>query len=187
VQLLIDSPDSLLASFASGNESGRLILVSGPSGSGKTHWCQALAERANLLGIHVDGLVSPAVFKGDLKVGIDLLNLESGVEKDLAVRRGEIGGGHNTLDWHFNDETLDWGNKILEELRDCQFLILDELGPLELVRGVGLTNGIAVITARQYRLACVVVRPALLDNAQILWPWGEFFCVPSSNPSEGSV
>ena len=46
MQVYIDSPDSLLASFVSGKETGRLILVTGQSGSGKTRWCQALAEQA---------------------------------------------------------------------------------------------------------------------------------------------
>jgi hypothetical protein len=113
VQLLIDSPDSLLASFLSGNEPGRLVLVSGPSGTGKTRWCQALSERARELGIAASGLVSPATFNGNIKVGIDLLNLASGAQRQMAIRRGESGDGHNTLDWHFDSETLDWGNNIL--------------------------------------------------------------------------
>jgi len=187
VQILIDSPDSLLASFVSGIEPGRLILVTGPSGSGKTRWCQTLAERANVLGIHAAGLVSPAVFEGDVKVGIDLLDLGSGEQRRLAVRRGEYGDGHNTLDWHFYSETLDWGNNILGQFGTCRFIILDELGVLELEQGLGLTNGIGLITARRYRLACVVVRPSLLDDARVLWPWGETFFIPYSHPSEGSV
>ena len=187
MQILIDSPDSLLASFVSGIEPGRLILVTGSSGSGKTRWCQTLAERANVLGIHAAGLVSPAVFEGDVKVGIDLLDLGSGEQRRLAVRRGEYGDGHNTLDWHFYSETLDWGNNILGQFGTCRFIILDELGVLELEQGLGLTNGIGLITARRYRLACVVVRPSLLDDARVLWPWGETFFIPYSHPSEGSV
>jgi hypothetical protein len=159
VQVFIDSPDSLLASFASGNEPGRLILVTGPSGSGKTRWCLALADYASILGIHVGGLVSPAIFEGDLKIGIDLLDLGSGVQRRLAVRRVESSSGQITEDWHVNDETLNWGNTIL-----------------------GHSGGIELIAARRYRLACVVVRPTLLEIAQALWPWGEVFCVRSNHP-----
>ena len=184
MQVLIDSPDSLLASFASGNEPGRLILVTGSSGSGKTRWCLALADYASILGIHVGGLVSPAVFEGDRKIGIDLLDLGSGAQRRLAVRRGEFSSGQITEDWHVDDKTLNWGNAILAHSGACQLFILDELGPLELERGVGLTNVLGFIAARRYRLACVVVRSSLLEIAQALWPWGEVFCVHSSHPLE---
>ena len=66
MQVLIDSPDSLLESFMSGNEPGRLIIVTGHKGSGKTRWCLALVEAASAKGISMAGLVSPAVFEGDL-------------------------------------------------------------------------------------------------------------------------
>jgi nucleoside-triphosphatase THEP1 len=187
VQILIDSPDSLLASFASGTKTGQLILVTGPSGSGKTRWCQVLAERAHELGMPAIGLVSPAIFTGNNKVGIDLLNLACGTQRHMAVRRGESGDGHNTLDWHFDRETLDWGNNILGRLGSCHLLILDELGPLEFKRGAGLTNGIGLISARQYQLACVVIRPSLLDDAEVLWPWGEIFFIPYKHPAEGCL
>jgi len=184
VQVLIDSPDSLLASFASGNETGRLVLVTGPSGSGKTRWCMTLARSANVMGIHVGGLVSPAVFEGDLKTGIDLLDLESGAQRHLAVHREESGRDQITAGWHFDDEAFIWGNAVLEQLGGCQLFILDELGPLELLRGVGLTNGLGLVAARRYQLACVVVRPSLLEIANGLWPWGEIINVHSSHPSE---
>jgi nucleoside-triphosphatase THEP1 len=132
----------------------------------------------------VGGLVSPAVFAGENKTGIDLLDLRSGSQKRLAVHRGESGNGQNTIDWHFDEEVLYWGNTVLEQLKTCQFFILDELGPLELQRGVGLTNGLELVTARRYRLACVVVRPSLLEIAQALWPWGEVFYVRSGHPKE---
>jgi hypothetical protein len=184
VQVLIDSPDSLLAGFGSGSKSGRLVLVTGPSGSGKTCWCQALAKVASTLGIPVGGLVSPTVFEGDLKIGIDLLDLRSGAQRRLAAYRGESDCGQDITDWHFDDDVLKWGNTVLEQLGTCQLFILDELGPLELQHGVGLTNGLGLVTVRCYRLACVVVRPSLLETARALWPWGDVFWVSSSHPLE---
>jgi nucleoside-triphosphatase THEP1 len=186
VQGLIDSPDSLLASFLSGNQPGRLILVTGPSGSGKTRWCQVLAEHANARGIQADGLVSPAVFKGGHKVGIDLLDLGSGARRRLAVYRGGSGNDQIIGKWHFYEETLNWGNDILCNFGVCPLFILDELGPLELEHDVGLKNGVDLIARRRYQQACVVVRPSLLKIAQTLWPWGEVFHINSSQPIEAS-
>ncbi len=180
MQVSINSPDSLLASFASGNEPGRLILITGPGGSGKTRWCQALADTGSGHGIHAAGLVSPAVFEDGMKVGIDLLDLGSGERRRLAVRQGDSEGGPIIGDWHFDSKTLKWGNELLARAGTCPLLILDELGPLELERDVGLTNGIGVIARRGYQLGCVVVRPSLLEIARRLWPWGEYYDVRSS-------
>ncbi len=184
MQVVFDSPDSLLASFMSGNEPGRLIIVTGPSGSGKTRWCQMLVEQANILGIHVCGLISPAVFQAGAKVGIDLLDLLSGERRTLAVRRGESDQGQNTIDWHFNGENLDWGNTILKGSVTGQLFILDELGPLEFNRGIGLFSAFGLLASREYQLACVVVRESLLEAGLALWPWAEVLHMSSGERSE---
>jgi nucleoside-triphosphatase THEP1 len=187
VQVLIDSPDSLLASFMSRDEPGRLILITGQRGSGKTDWCLALAEAASTLGIPTSGLVSPAVFEGDRKVGIDLRDLGSGVERRLAFLRGKSDKGQITQDWLIDEETLNWGNVILAQSGTCPLFILDELGPLELERGVGLTNGIGLISERRYNLACVVIRTSLLALALEYWPWGQILQLPLPTQAELEV
>jgi hypothetical protein len=108
-------------------------------------------------------------------------------QRTLAVRGGETGSGLIIGEWHFDNETLKWGNDILAHAAENPLLILDELGPLELERGVGLTNGRGLIAERSYRLACVTVRPSLLETAQKLWAWGEIFDVHPSNPAEASI
>jgi nucleoside-triphosphatase THEP1 len=187
VQVFVNSPDSLLASLLSEKDTGKLILVTGYSGSGKTHWCLELAELAKIGGVNAVGLVSPAVFEGDIKVGIDLVDIKSGSRQRLAVCRGRSSPGQSTLDWDFNDEALTWGNSILGKLDTCQLLILDEMGPLELQRGTGLSNGIGLISTRGYGLACVVIRPALIEIAKSLWPWGIISHIRANDPTEGSA
>ena len=187
MQVFIDSPDSLLASFIPGTRPGQLVLVTGHQGSGKTRWCLALAEAASTRGIPRSGLVSPAVFEGDLKVGIDLRDLKTGVQRPLAVHRGKSSQGQSTQDWHFNDETLKWGNAILAQSGDCPLIVLDELGPLELQRDAGLTNGIALVSARRYQLACVVIRPSLLEQAVECWPWAQILQIPLQAPDGSEI
>jgi nucleoside-triphosphatase len=187
VQVFVDSPDSLLASLLSAKGTGKLILVTGQSGSGKTYWCQELANLAKIGGFNAVGLVSPAVFEGGVKVGIDLVDIKSGSRNQLAVHRGSRSPSQSTLDWDFNDEALTWGNSILGRLDTCQLLILDEIGPLELLRGAGLSNAMGLISARGYGLACVVVRPSLIKIAMGLWPWGIVSRVHTNIPSEASA
>lgn len=185
MQFTFDSPDSLLASFLSGTESGRLIFVSGPSGSGKTGWCTSLVERAGKQAIKVGGVFSPPVFEGGIKTAIDLVDVESHDRRQLAARRGVGSGSITTDEWQFNDETLEWGNQLIGEAASCPLFILDELGPLELERGSGLTRGVGVLSARSYRLACAVIRPSLLQTARSLWPWGQVLMVGSGPDRKG--
>jgi hypothetical protein len=173
VQGLINSPDSLLANFLSGNFRGELIIITGPSGSGKTRGCLDLAETAYNSGVRAGGLVSPAIFKGGNKIGIDLLDVGTGAVRRLAYRHGEIPNGRIVGDWLFDNETIKWGNEILRRSGDFPLIILDELGPLELEGGFGLTNGFRLISERRYQLACVVVRPLFLALSLERWPWGQ--------------
>jgi len=49
---------------------------------------------------------------------------------------------------------------------------MDELGPLELVRGQGLTAGLEAVDSRLFTLALVVIRPELLEVARKRWQHG---------------
>jgi nucleoside-triphosphatase THEP1 len=48
----------------------------------------------------------------------------------------------------------------------CDVLVVDELGPLELIHGKGWIVALDILQARNYRAALVVVRPCLLENFQ---------------------
>lgn len=183
---LFYSPDSLLASFFSKPDAPRLlVLITGESEAGKTTWCRALIDRALARGLHPCGLTSPAVFDSGNKIAIDLVVIASGERKRLAERRTAdqpAVHGKETLNWWFHDPVLAWGNAVLLNLPSTDLLIIDEFGPLELLENDGLTNGLKLIDAGQFRLACVVVRPALLATALDRWPWAKVLNVTRSTP-----
>jgi nucleoside-triphosphatase len=173
---LFRSPDSLLASFFSGqNRSTALVLLTGASGTGKTTWCTSLIKLARASGLNPAGIIAPAVFESGIKTGIDLLDIQSGERLRLATRRvpDRSPGApiRSTLYWRFNEDTLTWGNHLLESLPESDILILDELGPLEFLENQGLVNGLKLIDQQQHNLACVSMRPNLLATAQERWPW----------------
>jgi nucleoside-triphosphatase len=173
---LFRSPDSLLASFFSQpNRSAALVLLTGVSGSGKTTWCTSLVEQARSRGLNPAGIISPAVFESGIKTGIDLLDIQSGERRLLATRKEPVRSPaapiRSTLNWQFNEDTLAWGNHLLESLPQSDILIMDELGPLEFLENKGLVNGLKLIDQQQHNLACVSVRPNLQATAQERWPW----------------
>jgi len=180
----VDRPGSVLErAFAAGRERPQRVIVTGARGSGKSRWCAAVAAAARARGLRVAGVASPAVFEGggtaggslgQRKVAFDLVDLGSGDRRRLADVRRADEPGTSTQRWRFDESALAWGNAALRAAttgaEPPDLLLVDELGPLEFARGVGLTEGLAAIDAGRYAVACVVVRPALVDDALRRWP-----------------
>ncbi len=168
----LEQPGSALARLVEASRAqAQRILVTGARGTGKSRWCERLVSVARSRGWRVAGVLSPPVMDADHKVGIDLLDLASGERRRLAdVRRG-AGEGATTERWRFKEATLVWGNEVLRQAGETtpQLLVVDELGPLELQRGAGLAAGLEAVDAMAHGLACVVVRPSLLDSALQRW------------------
>ncbi len=167
----INDPYSLLGTlFKKDTQTPQILLVTGLSGAGKTTWCAKLAGLAADEGLLVKGILSPGIYQGGRKVAIHARDIESRQEYPLATLREKANTGLATPRWQFKPETVSWINGLLRETGPCDLLIIDELGPLELLRGKGLTAGLEVVDKEQYRLACVVVRSSLVPKALQRWP-----------------
>lgn len=162
------SPAAVWAKFSPSR--GSQIVVTGDSGAGKTTWCAELAAYVRGLGLQVAGLSSPGVFVDGQKTGISLVDLASGERRQLATRRLIRDEASPTPNWQFNAETLAWGEAVLKRIASCDLLVIDELGPLELLHGQGWHYALPLLEQRCYTLACVVVRPGLLARFQQLFP-----------------
>ncbi len=191
-----------------------LILLTGPRGAGKTSLCLHKAEKARANGQSVAGLLSPARFERNYKVGIDALDLRSGQRRPLAQRRSKTkttgsapfdlsaslklrtelaevtSFAHlrqpETSNWRFDPDTLAWGAEVLRQATPCDLLIIDELGALEFERNGGWSVALDIIAHGNYRRALVVVRPELLKIAQSRWPWAEIWRVSGGAGEQGS-
>jgi len=173
VKQLFNSKETFLTSIASQNEPGRLIILTGSSGIGKTYRCLELINICHVLDVEISGLVSPPVFEEGRKVGVDLLDVNSNKRKRLAWQRKGVTNSLSTSHWQLDQKTLAWGNEILSDIETRSLFILDELGPLEFNKHIGLTAGMEVIAARRYRLGFVVIRPMLLEMACARWHWAQ--------------
>jgi nucleoside-triphosphatase THEP1 len=193
VQEFPDRPASLLASIFSRREKApSLVLVTGERGVGKTAWCLELIVEARQSGIGVFGVVSPPVLDAGQKVGIDLMDVSTGERRRLAMFRQDARQkfakipGISTQNWIFDPGVFAWGNQILVHPRPSEFLVLDELGPLELLENKGLIAGLKCIDKRLYQTACVVIRPSLLSNALERWPSGKVLRVTNCSIENSS-
>jgi nucleoside-triphosphatase len=147
-----------------------VILLTGKREVGKTNLLVRLLQECQTQKIAAAGVISPAVFSEGHKTAIDLLNLRGGEVRRLADLRTDGSAGIMTDRWVFTESTLEWGNQVLASASPCDLLIVDELGPIELQRGLGLQNGIGAVTKGEFCAAIAVIRPELIKRALHLWP-----------------
>jgi iron complex transport system ATP-binding protein len=167
----LKDPNSLLSDlFNQSKDSPQLILLTGLSGVGKTTWCSQLVDLARERGLSVGGVISPSDFKEGRKVGINIVDLQSGETRQLASLRKGDSGKIGTPRWSFDPEVTAWANHVLEEAAPSDLLVMDEIGPLELLQGEGITAGLRRLDTGDYKVACVVIRTSLLPNALQRWP-----------------
>jgi nucleoside-triphosphatase THEP1 len=151
-----------------GQSFDQLTFITGPSGAGKTTWCREAAIQAQAAGLPVAGLICPAIYEKERKVGIGVLDLKSGQRRVLATRHQPEQEG--SCQWDFNLEAIDWANRWLQAVKPSDILFIDEFGPLELLRGQGFQEGVKRIEEGCFDQAFVVVRPSLLQLARERWP-----------------
>ena len=163
---------------------GSLLILSGEIGSGKTTLLQNLISDLKSDGVQIRGLLSPPVFEHNKKIGIDLVNLQTGEKRRFAGLNENESMELATARWGFDSEVMEWGNQILSHTDPCQLLIVDEFGPLEFERGIGLVQGLAAVDQRHFQCALIVVRPGMLAIALNRWPDAEVFPMARSTQVE---
>lgn len=126
-------------------------MVSGPRATGKSAFCRFLAGYARAAGWDVAGLLSPAIVEDGLKTGILAENLRTSETRPLASAAPRPPFDLRLGNWYFDRLTLDWGNRVLETCLPCDLFLVDELGPLELLRGAGWTSGLVALRQPHYR------------------------------------
>lgn len=167
---LMDANSPLSKVFEKSKLSSQLLLVTGLSGAGKTTWCSRLAYLSQKKGYQVVGVLSPGIYKGNQKVGIAIKGIHLDEQKQLAQLRETNVSNISTIRWSFDASALEWANEVLKNSPKGDLLIIDELGPLEFLRGQGLVSGLSRLDSGDYNVACVVVRSSLLPKALQRWP-----------------
>ena len=141
----------------------KVVILTGERGCGKSTVCAHAARLAQAKGLAVRGILTLPRYDGGQRVGLDVEEVPTGVTHPLA----EL---HQTTDgptmgrYHFHADGIRRGRAILNSITRCDALVIDELGPLELVEGQGWPDAIDVLNAGVCRLALVVVRPGLVSS-----------------------
>ena len=142
-----------------------LILLSAPAGAGKSTVCARLAHLWRERGPQPGGVLTRTA--GQDRHAVDVA---TGEERLLAAEGQPLAGPH----WGrftFAAETLAWGNEVVRRALagPADLVLLDEVGPLELVTGEGFLPALKILLGRE-KAGLVVVRPALLEQVRDLAP-----------------
>ena len=144
------------------------VLLTGECQVGKTTVCRRVAELARGLGYHPAGVLTPVVTdQDDFPVVRHAVMVSDGEQRLLARADGDL-GGPRTGRYSFDADVLSW---VLGRLRtaisqDCDLLIVDEIGRLELEQGKGLAPILSDVSAEGLPPLLLVVRPELTAQLQ---------------------
>ena len=145
-----------------------IVIVTGGRNIGKSTLCHRVRSAAQTRGYTCTGIITLRSPTGQL----DVLDVRSGEQRQLTAStttaRSLVQGRFT-----FDAQTIAWGNQVLATAVPSDLLIVDELGPLEFVRGQGWMIAFDVLARSDYAVALVVVRPALLARAQDKLPFGD--------------
>lgn len=161
-------------------------IISGERTSGKTTFCTRIAEILRPNGWDVAGLLSLPVIKQDIQIAKEAYDIRSGGRRILArinfedIATTEVQTGR----WIFDPETLAWSNAVFHASVPCDFLVIDEIGPLEFNQGEGFLEALTALDSGEYIFAMVVVRPEFLTTALQRWPTAKVIKITNLNHAE---
>jgi nucleoside-triphosphatase THEP1 len=139
-----------------------VLLLTGPVHAGKTSLLLDLVGELKREGIRLDGYLSPAEFKNGEPVGYDLFDLKK--EEQLPfIRREGRPGWERVGRYFFVPGGLRKAKRKILLRREDNFLIVDEVGPLE-IQGGGIWPALQPVLSGRSAGCLLVVRRGVLEE-----------------------
>lgn len=147
----------------------KIFIVTGDRAAGKTSLLAALAEEFRRLQHGVGGILSPVVRKDSMRIGYDVMNIQTG-ERVPLCRNEPNGAGIKIGEWIFRDDGIRFGHASLDpsSLIACDLVIVDEVGPLELENKVWATSLDRLLGSFPCPII-LAVREYLIERVQDRW------------------
>lgn len=136
--------------------------------------CRRVAAEARDNGLAVAGMVTEESGSGEAATR-RVTDLRSGEHRHFGTQAKhgpEVmdtrppGSDPLTPGWLYDEGVFGWGNNVLARATPCDLLVIDELGPLEILGDRGWFTAFEVLRRRQFGASLVVCRPSLVGNLQ---------------------
>jgi nucleoside-triphosphatase THEP1 len=148
---------------------GLIYVITGERGSGKSTVCAQVAREATGRGMTVAGILTERC-SPEPGASRRVVDLRSGQARPFGIQpaRGPGSGRSDPLTpgWEFDSDVFAWANEAFARSTPCDLLIVDEVGPLELLGGRGWTAALAALRSLDFGAALVVCRPGLLTQLE---------------------
>ena len=145
----------------------RAGLLTGPVGVGKTTVAERVVGQALRQGLVCGGLLAPALINScGQKAGIWGVEIGTGERRILARTDRDL-EGPSIGPYSFDAKALNWAAGAVDRaIGACDLLLVDEIGKLELWRGIGLAPVLSRLAAGEAERALILVRESLLSELQ---------------------
>jgi len=151
-------------------------VLTGKVHVGKTTVCRAVADLARQRGYCVRGILTPPILdERSERLGVEVLDLDSGERRDLARVDQDL-GGPRVGPYSFDATALRWGQDVISRAiaAGCDLLIVDEIGRLELEQHKGFNHVLHLLATSVVPRSLLVVRATLLRRFRRRLPELEF-------------
>jgi nucleoside-triphosphatase THEP1 len=138
----------------------KIVLLTGERQVGKTTVCLRLVEALRQTTLDVAGLLT----RRTGPCALEVLELRTDQAYPLTAP-AENEQGIVVGKFRMRPDAMARSRKALDTSFPTQVFLLDEIGPLELVRGEGWVRAMTLLKRRSYLIAFIVVRPELLVPA----------------------
>lgn len=161
----------------------KVVIITGEIQQGKTTFARRIVDDLVEQKFSVAGFLSTGINNNGVRTGFNLTEIGSASQMELCSDKKE----DNRLKlgrFYFNQETLAFGNKILnpDNIAGKQLIVIDEIGPLEL-NGLGWNNAIEKISKNNTIPHLWVVRKSLVQKISRKWNTGDVWVFDISDSS----
>ncbi|NOY09737.1 MAG: hypothetical protein GXP33_12950 [Spirochaetes bacterium] len=154
-------------------KNNRITIITGSIDSGKTSWCNAMlvsTESSVFKEGRVDGILSPKVLSGGIRVGYDVKRISTGERVPLARVKNALPPGWKEAYFY---GTLSFSEPAFDVVKSwfsafpgsVDTVVMDEIGPLEIGgAGFGKVLEFVLKEKNKFKKIYIVIRKVLVES-----------------------